>query len=475
MNQCFWFRNDLRTKDNTALVTACKQAKEGVIALYIITPDTWKSHCWADCKVDFILRQLKSLSKTLQALNIPLKIIQTKSFDSTPGALLKFCKANQISAVYFNRSLLIDEMSRDKKVTRILNEHQINVQAFDEATILHPNLTLKSDETPFKVFTPFKRNWLKTAKPDQYFSDGSNIKKPKKLIVNSDDIPEKIDHFKRTPHIAEKWPTGEKFAHKKILDFFETHLSNYDKHRDFPGQQATSQLSAYLANGVISSRQCITYICDFFHSPDIHKAMTHNGATTWINELIWREFYYTVAFKFQEVQKYKPFKPKTNQLNWSKNKKNFEAWCAGKTGFPLVDAAMRQLNQTGWMHNRLRMVTAMFLTKTLYIHWRWGEDYFMRHLIDGDFASNNGGWQWSASTGTDAVPYFRIFNPTTQSTRFDPDGVFIKQFCPELKDCSSKEIHNPPSRIRAFLNYPEPIVDYSAMRAKVIAAFKALK
>ena len=180
-------------------------------------------------------------------------------------------------------------------------------------------------------------------------------------------------------------------------------------------------------------------------------------------------------FFHPEICRYKPYKPATDKISWRYDKADFAKWCEGKTGFPLVDAAMRQLNQTGWMHNRLRMVVAIFLSKTLFIDWRWGEKYFMQNLIDGDLAANNGGWQWSASTGTDAVPYFRIFNPTTQSERFDPQGKFIRQYCPELAQLDDKAIHNPYAYGVApgALDYPQPIVDYKSMRTKVIAIFKS--
>jgi deoxyribodipyrimidine photo-lyase len=207
---------------------------------------------------------------------------------------------------------------------------------------------------------------------------------------------------------------------------------------------------------------------------DFYAIQQETGPATWLSELIWREFYKHIVFFHPEVCRYKPYKANTDKIPWRYDEGDYQKWCEGNTGFPLVDAAMRQLNQTGWMHNRLRMVVAMFLSKTLFLDWRWGERYFMQHLIDGDLAANNGGWQWSASTGTDAVPYFRIFNPITQSERFDPEGRFIRQYCPELARLDNKAIHNPYARgvPPRSLDYPEPIVDYQAMRLKVIAEFK---
>jgi deoxyribodipyrimidine photo-lyase len=202
------------------------------------------------------------------------------------------------------------------------------------------------------------------------------------------------------------------------------------------------------------------------------------GATTWISELTWRDFYAHVMVGFPRVSMNRPFKLKTNTVAWRKSEKEFEAWKNGQTGYPIVDAGMRQLNQTGWMHNRLRMVTAMFLTKHLLIDWRWGERYFMQKLIDGDLAANNGGWQWSTSTGTDSVPYFRIFNPFSQSKRFDPDGIFIKTFCPELTDVPAKPLHEATkltNSVKEFnVDYPGFIVEYKKCRERALKVFKAI-
>ena len=205
-----------------------------------------------------------------------------------------------------------------------------------------------------------------------------------------------------------------------------------------------------------------------------HLADGDAGLTSWVNELIWREFYQHVAVGFPQVCRHQPFQEHTKQLRWRDDDKGFQAWCEGRTGYPIVDAAMRQLVTTGWMHNRLRMVTAMFLSKHLLIDWRRGEAFFMRHLIDGEFCANNGGWQWAASTGTDAAPYFRIFNPTTQSTRFDPEGEFIAHWLPELKSLPKKARHAPPQDMLNPTDYPAPIVDHKAARQRALDAFKAL-
>ena len=255
--------------------------------------------------------------------------------------------------------------------------------------------------------------------------------------------------------------------------FTSEQIHYYQDERDLPAKPGTSQLSTYLAAGVLSPRQCL------------HAALGSNngefesgspGVFTWVNELLWREFYKHVLVGFPRVSRHRAFKPETEYLPWRNAPAELAAWQEGRTGVPIVDAAIRQLLATGWMHNRLRMVVAMFLTKNLLIDWREGERFFMRHLIDGDLAANNGGWQWSASTGTDSVPYFRIFNPLSQSERFDSEGQFIKHWLPELAALNKKEVHNPASAGGLFgvANYPAPIVDLKKSRERALSAFKSL-
>ena len=244
--------------------------------------------------------------------------------------------------------------------------------------------------------------------------------------------------------------------------------------RDFPDSNATSRLSPYLAIGVISARRCLA------EAREANRGRLDGGRAgpaTWIGELVWREFYRHVLVGFPRVSMNRAFKPTTERLPWRYDETLFRAWCEGRTGFPIIDAGMRQLAGTGWMHNRLRMIVAMFLSKDLFIDWRWGERHFMRHLVDGDLASNNGGWQWSASTGTDAAPYFRLLNPWLQSRRFDPDGEFIRRWVPELCGVSPRVLHNPAMLARARqsgLAYDPPVCDHAAAGRNVIQAFKNL-
>jgi len=249
-------------------------------------------------------------------------------------------------------------------------------------------------------------------------------------------------------------------------------MTKYVPDRDYPALAGTSTLSPYLAAGMISAGQCL------------HAAMMINqgemetgnrGVSTWIIEILWREFYQHLMYGFPTLSMHQPMRPETNAVVWRDSNNDFESWCEARTGVPIVDAAMRQLITTGWMHNRLRMVVAMYLTKNLLIDWRRGEAFFMQHLIDGELAANNGGWQWSASTGADSAPYFRVFNPISQSEKFDPQGEFIRHWIPELSDLSNREIHDPSPVSRRALNYPDQIVDLKSSRVRAIEAFASLR
>ena len=270
------------------------------------------------------------------------------------------------------------------------------------------------------------------------------------------------------------WPAGETAAKSQLETFIAERLGGYKAQRDFPGVNGTSAISPWLAIGAISARQCL----DAAAAANAGKLDSGDpGAVHWISELVWREFYKHLIAAFPRLCIGRAFKPETELIRWRDDPDGLAAWKEGRTGVPIVDAAMRQLLQTGWMHNRLRMVSAMFLTKDLFIDWREGEAHFMRHLVDGDLAQNNGGWQWSASTGTDAAPYFRIFNPVSQSRTYDPAGRFIRKFCPELADLDNDAIHEPwklPGLLRGGIDYPPPIVEHSAVRERVIEAFQSI-
>ena len=467
--QCVWFRQDLRVIDNTALNSAC-EGDESVIAVYVLTPETWRQHHKAAVQVEFILRALQSLRNQLAELNIPLKILEVNKYSDVPIALTHFCEQHSVQQLHANKQYLLDEIKRDQQVQSALTKINIPTQFYDDAYLLPPMSVTKKDGTPYKVFTPYKREFLNRLSLIEILPTPA---KRLKNDIKADMVPNKLAGFSSDIDPA-RWPANEKAALDQLEQFVQQKVLQYKDDRDFPSVDGTSQLSVYLAQGILSVRQCAVALMSLL-GEDLKSLQAMKGPECWFSELIWREFYAMIARSFPQVVKHQPLQAYTDNLPWRTDETLFQAWCDGNTGFPFVDAAMRQLNQTGWMHNRLRMVVAMFFTKTLFLDWRLGEQYFMQRLIDGDFASNNGGWQWSASTGTDAVPYFRIFNPTAQSEKFDSAGQFIRQYCPELNDLSDKGIHNPNAFERASCDYPEPIVNYSEMRKMVIEAFKSAK
>lgn len=471
MRQLIWFRNDLRINDNTALHAALQAGP--TVAVFIITPRQWLAHDDAPCKVDFLLRNLAELEKNLATLNVPLLIRNVEQWQDTPELLAQLCTDLNISAVHSNNEYGVNESQRDIAAGTHLVDQGILFHSHFDQLLFKPGSVLTQSGTYFKVFSQFKKvcyQRLHDYVPECVATPQAQAA----LDIISDAIPSSVEGFAAIDTQQQAlWPAGEQAAQQRLSTFAAAAMAGYLDQRDFPAKPGTSQLSAYLVAGVISIRQCL------------HAALAANqgefssgnqGAVTWINELLWREFYKHILVGYPKVSRHRAFKPETEFLAWRNAPKDLLAWQQGRTGIPIIDAAMRQLLATGWMHNRLRMIVAMFLTKNLLIDWREGERFFMQHLIDGCLAANNGGWQWSASTGTDAVPYFRVFNPVSQSQRFDPNGDFIRRWIPELKHLSNKEIHQPKLLAGLFgtADYPKPIVDLSASRLRAIAAFKSL-
>jgi deoxyribodipyrimidine photo-lyase len=474
INALHWFRADLRVTDNKALQTAMKEATQ-LTSVFIFTPDTWRKHHCSPRKMQLILDSLESLARHLAKQGVSLIIRQCATYMDSVPALLQLCDELDVSHLYFNKQYELDEQKRDEIVTESLSTIDVFCHKFDDQTIVPPGKICNLSGDQYKVFTPFKKTWLKevVASICQYEPTACSNKKFKFAEKDiSDELPKKITHFTRF-NLSDDHIACEVMARKMLTIFCEEKVACYHEQRDFPSLTSTSQLSAALSIGTLSARQCLKEIIKLTQG-DLLNTLQYPGELTWLSELIWRDFYKHILFRHPRLCRHKPYKESTDHLPWKTDEKLLLAWQKGKTGFPLVDAAMRQLNQTGWMHNRLRMVTAMFFTKTLFLDWRLGEKYFMKNLIDGDFSANNGGWQWCASTGTDAVPYFRIFNPTTQSERFDKEGIFIRQYCPELQGISNKKIHDPYTRgVKVGeINYPEPIVNYKEMREYVIEQFK---
>jgi deoxyribodipyrimidine photo-lyase len=474
MRGLVWFREDLRVIDNTALHHAAVRCKDGIAAVYLMDTEFWKKHDTAACRIEFTLRGLAILRDDLKKLQIPLLVLQIDNTSKTAAELLKILRHCKADALFFNRQYEVNETLRDAAVKKSMLNNDIEVYSYDDQVILPPGSVRTQQGNSFSVFTPYKRTWYKIFSEREIRQvPRPKVHTPLDVQLVSQPIPTSVAGFES--HIDPSlWPAGEHFAKQHLQRFIEKNLFHYDKERDFPGLDGTSKLSPYLATGMISPRQCFLAALD----ANQNELDTGNlGAVTWMGELIWREFYKHILVAAPRVSKHKAYKEETDNIIWEYDEKLFLAWQQGQTGYPLIDAAMRQLNSTGWMHNRLRMVVAMFLTKNLFFDWRLGEKYFMSRLIDGDLAANNGGWQWSASTGTDSAPYFRIFNPVRQSERFDPDGKFILHYCPELKDFDKKSIHEPYQKLPLIAlqsQYPRPIIDLNKHRLKVLAAFKKI-
>ncbi len=477
MRSLMWFRSDLRTRDNTALTEACR-GRGGCVGVFVISPGEWRAHDVAPVRVDLILRTLKELGAALAKLNIPLVVRSAETPREIPAALLNLARDCRCERLHFNREYEVNESRRDEAVRLAFEREGLTVTAHDDQTIIAPGRVRTQEGRPFTVFTPFKKRWLAVLDEDGGPPPLGLPGRQPEIEVKPSTIPTHIEGF--TSSVSPSlWPAGEAAAAARLRRFCDSTISSYKAKRDLPALDSTSALSPHLAVGSISPRQCLAAALE---ANDGKADGGKQGPATWISELVWREFYVHVMAAFPRVCMHRAFKPETDRIRWSDNEALFTAWCQGRTGFPIVDAAMRQLAQTGWMHNRLRMITAMFLTKDLFIDWRRGEKFFMQSLVDGFLASNNGGWQWSASTGTDAAPYFRIFNPFSQSRTCDPRGEFIRRFCPELAHLDDDQIHEPHSDksgvaplARATLDYPEPIVDHAKARERVLKAFAALR
>lgn len=465
-----WFRSDLRCSDNPALSAACEDPKANVIGIYIATSKQWQQHHIGNNRQHFTLETVADLRQELHQLNIPLYCLSVNSYSGCAATLLRFCQQHAINGVFANTELEINEALRDQQVASALDTAGVFWRTYHDQTITVPGSVTTKDGNFYKVFTPFKRALIKqldtrsliplpAPQKRNYSVSGSTARDCKTLgaIANIN------------PTFTTPWPTGEEEASKRLKDFIQHKISTYDTQRDVPAAAHTSTLSPYLAVGALSLRQCF-YAAYLANNGECVSGDA--GIDCWISELIWREFYKHLVVGFPNLCKGQNFNRDYANIPWRDAPSDFEAWCHAKTGYPLVDAAMVQLTTTGWMHNRLRMVAAMFLTKHLLIDWRLGERFFLEHLVDADYAANNGGWQWSASTGADAAPYFRIFNPYRQSERFDTDGEFIVSQLPQFDALSPKKRHNPSDTDRQKIQYCPPIVDHRFGVERAKKAFK---
>ena len=438
-----WFRGDLRLCDNTALHAACAEA-DIVIPVFIFDPRILSAPDTGAPIVGFMLECLASLEKNVEAAGGKL-IFRQGPVEEEMRSLLRETRA---TALYFNRDYEPEARRRDGAVEKVARSLGVEVRSYKDGMIHEPDEILKPDGSPYRVFTAYSRAWRNRPKaavlPAVKFLRPPGFKDPPGQPLPT---ARKLGFAVEIPLPA----AGERAGRERLKQFTAGDLLHYAGRRDFPAQEATSRLSPHLRLGTLSPRTVL--------AAAEKAAGSHPGARaeaeTFVNELIWRDFYRQILRHFPHVAT-SCFKEEYNGLKWENDERLFTAWREGRTGFPIVDAGMRELNTTGWMHNRVRMIVAMFLTKDLLISWQWGERYFMQKLIDADLASNNGGWQWSASTGTDAQPYFRIFNPVAQAQKFDPEGVYIRRHVPEADT----------------LAYPAPIVDHAARRVKALALFR---
>ena len=443
MTAIVWFRNDLRLADNPALFDACESETGDVIAVYLVAAEQLREHGEGDRRLGFLRQNLESLQAGLARLRIPLWIAPAPRFADAPAALLAIAKAINAGTLYFNAEYPLNEAKRDQAVIRACSATGMACQVRHGDVVMQPGSILKDDGEPYRVFTPFKRRWQQHCSGAQR----TPLPVPDRRSASPEvtiPITGALDDLPSTSPDPD-WPAGEAAAQQRLDDFLATRIQRYETARDYPADRATSRLSPYLALGVLSAR-------DAYHRAE----QTGSAATAWLNELIWREFYRHITSLYPHISRGNAFKKELDNLPWRHDPDGLAAWKAGETGYPLVDAGMRELAETGFMHNRLRMITAMFLSKHLLVHWREGERHFTEHLLDADFAANNGGWQWSASTGTDAAPYFRIFNPDSQAKKFDKDSDYIRRFVPEFGNGG----------------YPLPIVEHSSARERALAFFK---
>jgi deoxyribodipyrimidine photo-lyase len=449
-----WLRNDLRLTDNPALYHALDK-QQTTAALFILTPKQHQIHGEAPQKLEFIKAHVKNLCQRLKKLNVETIIRTVPTFNEIPSVFQRLLDELPIDSVSFNHNYWLNEQKRDEAVIKLLKDNSIKVQQYHSHYLLPPGSVRKANGEMYHVFTPFKNKFIEALK--QQYQAPLSVPKPcaenTTFTIQNDELDVDFD--------SSQWPIGELKVTERLKSFLQT--NDYQDQRDYPAINGTSSLSPYLAIGAITAKQCLA------HALKQHGEQAFNS--TWVSELIWRDFYNDLMFEYPKLAKHKAFKSDAKD-EWLHQPDLFEKWQQGHTGFPLVDAGMRQLLMEGWMHNRVRMVVASFLSKLCLIDWRMGEAHFMAHLLDGDLASNNGGWQWSSATGCDAAPYFRIFNPTTQSKKFDPDGTYIRKYVPELDPVTGKEIHDPKPEIRKECGYPNPMIDYRSARAQALDWFK---
>jgi deoxyribodipyrimidine photo-lyase len=434
MRAIWWIRRDLRLSDNAALHAALEAGS--VIPTFIIDPAFSRS---SSRRKDFLYEGLHTLDKELRARGSYLLIRSGRPFDSLKNLLAE----TEAEGIFAEEDFTPYARKRDEKIARSLPLDLIHGQ-----TVHHPASILKSNKKPYTVYTPYSKVW-KSKLPAKI----TLLPAPEQISTPAGIPGEPLPKYRISP----LFPAGEQEALVRLEEFLHQRIYAYSENRNRMDLEGTSALSPYLRFGMLGLRQAVYSAQQALIGA---KNEAHRrSAETWLNELIWREFYIQILYHFPQVSR-TAFNPSLANIPWRNDEAEFEAWKEGRTGVPIVDAAMRQLKEIGWMHNRARMIVASYLVKDLLIDWRWGEAWFMENLLDGDLAANNGGWQWTAGTGTDAAPYFRIFNPVLQSAKFDPNGDYIREWVPQLRNVDAWDIHAPWERGIKMPGYPErPIVE----------------
>ena len=468
-----WFRRDLRIVGNPALQWSWREHKGRVLGVFCFDKKFLARPDFSVNRFQFFLETLKDLKKQMRQAGGDLLCLDVGPRDAFPKLFEVLGEKRKPSTFSWNRDYEPFAIDRDAGITKWLISQGVKAHTERDHILIEPHEIQKPGDPngAYQVFTPFSRRWLEMFETPDVQSrvafQRQAEKTPLKFHASWENLlPDCLEVYAEAnaKKVTVRIPPAGREAALKQLEAFRSRLGAYGETRDFPSIAGTSGFSIYLKNGSLTTAQIVAQL-----GLKSYSKKEKDSAAKFFSELIWREFYYYILAKFPYVEK-QSFLEKFRNLAWENRKDFFEAWKTGMTGYPIVDAGMRQLKTTGWMHNRVRMIVASFLTKDLLIDWQWGERYFMEQLLDGDLAPNNGGWQWAASTGCDPQPYFRIFNPYLQSKKFDPEGKYLKKYLPELNHLSAQDIHEPPPLLRG--SYPAPIVDHAERREKALQLYK---
>jgi deoxyribodipyrimidine photo-lyase len=466
MRALLWLRDDLRLDDHAALAAAAAGADE-LLPVFVLDDALLASPRTAAARVSFLLACLDALRRELEARGSRLVVRRGDPAD----ALARLLHETRADRLHFGRTETPYARRRDARVHAAAARAGAIVREHKDRVVFESGEIRSTSGRPYAVYTHYRNAWhaRRREHPEPPVPTPHRLPPPIGGVA-SDPLPDTAALGATLPAGAALPPGGEAAARSRLAHFLAHGLRDYARLRDVPALDATSRLSPYLRFGAISARTCIAQAEEQMREDP--RALC--GGRKWIDELVWREFYASVLAESPRVLR-ESYRPEYDTLEWNDDPEAFAAWCEGSTGYPIVDAAMRQLAHTGWMHNRLRMIVASFLTKDLLLDWRLGEAHFQRTLVDGDPASNNGGWQWAASTGTDAQPYFRIFNPVSQGEKIDPDGAFVRRFLPELEGVPHAFVHRPWDAPRPPRAYPAPIVSHAERRVLALQRYEAAR